>query len=86
MAPHGLHGSTQALALLRRVLEVVLASGLFCESDGYYDYLHNGGKLSSEHQVTDEVAAKGLGEAGRLHIARSIWRRLIPRDLHIINT
>ena len=35
----GLRGSGRGLALLRDVLNTILQSGLFCESDGYYDYL-----------------------------------------------
>ena len=77
----GLHCSVKPLNLLQRVLETIFSSGLFCGCDGYFDYLHRGDKFGREPHVTDEVAVKGLGVASRVHIANTILRRLIPRDL-----
>ena len=77
----GLHGSARALALLRDVLNTILQSGLFCESDGYYDYLRQGHEPGHHACVTEDIASKGMGEAGTVHIAHSIWRRLVPNNL-----
>ena len=68
----GLRGSARALALLRDVLNTILQSGLFCESDGYYDYLRQGHEPGHHARVTENIASKGLGEAGAVHIAHSI--------------
>ena len=76
----GLRGSARALALLRNVLNTILQSGLFCESDGYYDYLRQGREPGHHARVTEDIAGKGLGEAGAVHIAHSIWRRLVPSN------
>ena len=77
----GLRGSARALALLRDVLNTILQSGLFCECDGYCDYLRQGHEPGHHARVTEDIAGKGLGEAGAVRIAHSIWRRLVPSNL-----
>ena len=77
----GLRGSARALALLRDVVNTILQSGLLCESDGYYDYLRQGHEPGHQAHVTEDIASKGLGEAGAVHIARRIWHRLVPKNL-----
>ena len=77
----GLRGSARGLALLWVVLNTILQSGLFCESDGYYDCLRQGHEPGHHARVTDDIAGKSLGEVGALHIAHSIRRRLVPRNL-----
>ena len=77
----GLRGSARALVLLRGLLNTILQSGLFCESDGYYDYLLEGHEPGHHARVIAEIVGKGLAEAGAVHIAHSIWRRLVPSNL-----
>ena len=77
----GLRGSARVLALFRDVLNTILQSGLFCESDGYFDYLRQGPEPGHQARVTEGIASKGLGEVGAVHIAHSIWRQLVPRNL-----
>jgi hypothetical protein len=35
----GLRGAGQALDIFRQMLDAILQTGLFCEGDGYYDFL-----------------------------------------------
>ena len=77
----GLRGSARTLALFRDVLTTILQSGLFCESDGYYDYLRPGQEPGHQAHATEGIASKGLRQAAAVHIAHSIWRRLVPRNL-----
>ena len=44
------------------------------EDDGYYS-------TEEEDEVEEEVAARGLGKAGHVHIADSIWNHCVPKDL-----
>ena len=82
----GLCGSAGALALLRDVFNTILQSGLFCESDGCYDYLRQDHEPGHHARVTEDIASKDLGEAGAVHIAHNIWRRLVPKNLRKHNT
>ena len=58
-----LAGALPAIAPIPKILSTILDTGLYCEADGYYDYmptLHDA-KLDV---VTKNMATKGLGEAG----------------------
>ena len=48
------------------------------EDDGYYS------SSNDEGPVTAEMAARGVGEAGCVVVADSIWNRLVPRDLQSV--
>ena len=66
------------------MLDAVLQTGLFCEVDGYYDFLCQGKKHEGGPRVTDSIAANGLGEAGRVPVARSLWKRIVPQGLRSV--
>ena len=62
--------------ILTEVLQRVRDGGdLEEEDDGYYNSSDDKGP------VTAEMAARGVGEAGCVVVADSIWNRLVPRDL-----
>ena len=75
-----LASAVAAVALFSRVLSVILDMELFCEADGYYDYIPTSTN-SIPHKVTPQMAARGLGEAGRVRVAWSIWRKVVPKGL-----
>ena len=71
-----LHGGDEGLMVLTDVLQHVRDGGdLEEEDDGYYS------SSDDEGPVTAEMAARGVGEAGCVVVADSIWNRLVPRDL-----
>ena len=71
-----LEGGDEGLRVLTTVLQRVRDEGdLEEEDDGYYS------SSDDEGPVTAEMAARGMGEAGCVVAADSIWSRLVPRDL-----
>ena len=66
----------QGLRILCSVLRKVRqgGGGIEEEDDGYYN-------SSDDEGVTAEMAERGVGEAGRVVVAESIWKRLVPADL-----
>ena len=56
----------------------------FCEADGYYDFLCPGKKHEGGPRVTYSIATNGLGEAGRVPVARSLCKRIVPRSLRSV--
>ena len=67
-------GHGDATAKLRVALQEVLDDGLDGEEDGYYS-------SEDEDEIDPEIAAKGLGSAGRVHVHAPLWRSLVPQDL-----
>jgi len=68
-------GAESGLAAVAATLHAVADKGLQDdEEDGYYS-------TEEEDEVDEEVAAKGLGEAGSVHLADSIWNSCVPKDL-----
>ena len=75
-AIRSLQGGDEGLLVLTEVLRCVMDGGdLEEEDDGYYS------SSDDEGPVTAEMAARGVGEAGCVVVADSIWNRLVPRDL-----
>ena len=75
-AMRSLQGGDESLLVLTEVLQRVKDGGdLEEEDDGYYS------SSDDEAPVTAEMAARGVGEAGCVVVADSIWNRLVPRDL-----
>ena len=63
------------LAAVAATLHAVADKGLDeGDDDGYYS-------TEEEDEVEEETAARGLGEAGHVNIADSIWNRCVPKDL-----
>ena len=77
----GLRDAQQALSVFRQVFDSPLSTGLFCEADGYYDYRQTLEHPEHIHKVSDDIAKRAVGEASKVNVAKSIWRRLIPSDL-----
>ena len=70
-------GAASALARLEGALKIVAARGPDDDDqDSYYEDAERGGG-----RVDPGVAAKGLGEAGKVHIAQTLWRKLVPENL-----
>ena len=68
--------SEEGLETLSCVLSRVQEGGNLDEADdGYYS------SSDDEGVVTAEMAARGVGEAGRVVVSKSIWNRLMLRDL-----
>ena len=75
-AMRSLQGGDEGLLVLTEVLRRVRDGGdLEEEDDGYYS------SSDDEGPVTAQMAARGVGEAGCVVVADSIWNRLVPRDL-----
>ena len=75
-AMSSLQGGEEGLQVLTSVLQRVWdGCDLDEEDDGYYS------SSDEEGPVTAEMAARGVGEAGCVVIANSIWNKLVPRDL-----
>ena len=75
-AMSALEGGDEGPRILTIVLQRVRDGGdLEAEDDGYYSSGNDKGP------VTAEMAAQGVGEAGCVVVADSIWNRLVPRDL-----
>ena len=53
-------------------MELSLKTGLSWKSNGHYDFLYNGKFGAVEPEITDDTAARGLGEAAKVHIAPTI--------------
>ena len=71
-----LQGGDEGLQVLTDVLQRVRDGGdLEEEDDGYYS------NSDEEGPVTAEMAARGVGEAGFVVVADSIWNKLVPPDL-----
>ena len=69
-------GGEEGLRVLTSVLQKVRDRGdLEEEDDGYFR------SSDDEGPVTGEMAARGVGEAGCVVVADSIWNKLVPRDL-----
>ena len=74
-AMSSLQGGDEGLQVLTDVLQRVRDGGDFEEEDdGYYS------SSDEEGPVTAEMAARGVGEAGCVVVADSIWNRLVPHD------
>ena len=75
-AMSSLQGGDEGLKVLTDVLQRVRDGGdLEEEDDGHYS------SSDEEGPVTAEMAARGVGEAGCVVVADSIWNRLVPHDL-----
>ena len=71
-----LEGGDEGLRALTGVLTKVRDGGDLDEEDnGYYS------SSEDEGEVTAEMAARGVGEAGRVVVADTIWNKLVPPDL-----
>ena len=69
------HNGEEGLAAVAATLHAVVDRGLEeGEEDGYYS-------TEEEDEVEEQTAARGLGEAGHVHVADSIWNHCVPRDL-----
>ena len=75
-AMSSLQGGEEGLQVLTSVLQRVRDGGDLEEED-------DGDCSCSDEEgpVTAEMAARGVGEAGCVMIADSIWNKLVPRDL-----
>ena len=72
----GLEGGDEGLRVLSSTLGRVVEGGdLDEEDDGYYS------SSDEEGEVTDAMAARGVGEAGRVVVSPSIWNKVVPPDL-----
>ena len=72
----GLEGGDEGLRDLSSTLGRVVEGGdLDEEDDGYYS------SSDEEGEVTDAMAARGVGEAGRVVVSPSIWNKVVPPDL-----
>ena len=65
----------EGLDTLCSVLTKVGEGDLDEEDDGYYS------SSDEEGEVTEEMAARGVGEAGCVTVSDKIWNSLVPRDL-----
>ena len=65
----------EGLDTLCSVLTKVGEGDLDEEDDGYYS------SSDEEGLVTEEMAARGVGEAGCVTVSDKIWNSLVPRDL-----
>ena len=65
----------EGLDTLCSVLTKVGEGDLDEEDDGYYS------SSDEEGVVTEEMAARGVGEAGCVTVSDKIWNSLVPRDL-----
>ena len=72
----GLEGGDEGLRVLSSTLGRVVEGGdLDEEDDGYYS------SSDEEGEVTDAMAARGVGEARRVVVSPSIWNKVVPPDL-----
>ena len=75
-APSKLGGGDEGERVLLAVLAKVRDGGdLEGDEEGYYS------SSEEEGEITGEMAARGVGEAGDIRVANSLWSRLVPRDL-----
>ena len=65
----------EGLDTLCSVLTKVREGDLDEEDDGYYS------SSDEEGVVTEDMAARGVGEAGCVTVSDKIWNSLVPRDL-----
>ena len=66
----------QGIHSLCRSLKAVIRKGLDDdEEEGYYS------STEDESEVGEETARRGLGQAGSVTIADSIWNRCVPSNL-----
>ena len=77
-------GGAAAAPLFRDVLEGIAESGLCRPDDMLYDDSTPLPPKNQSQKVPEQVAAKGLGPAGRASLARSLWRKCVPRGLRAI--
>ena len=72
----GLEGGDEGLRVLSSTVSRVVDGGdLDEEEDGYYS------SSDEEGEVTDAMAAGGVGEVGRVVVSPSIWNKIVPPDL-----
>ena len=77
-------GGAAAAPLFREVLEGIADSGLCRPDDMLYDDSTPLPPKNQSQKVPEQVAAKGLGPAGHVSLARSLWRKCVLRGLRAI--
>ena len=77
-------GGAAAAPLFQDVLEGIAESGLCRPDDMLYDDSTPLPPKNQSQKVPEQVAAKGLGPAGRVSLARSLWRKCVSRGLRAI--
>ena len=78
-------GRDAALEEFMKVLRTLFDEGLNVDDDMLYDDepTPRPRKTSSSH-IPEAVAVAGSGPTGRVGIAKSLWRRCVPRGLQAI--
>ena len=77
-------GGAAAATSFRDVPQGIAADGLCSlDDDLYYDSTPLPPKKPPQ-AVPENVAAKGLGGAGRVNLAQSLWRKCVPSNLRAI--
>ena len=67
------------------VLRALVREGLFVEDDLLYDDPTLTVRNASRNHIPESVAAAGVGPAGRVCIAKSLWRKCVPGSLRAIH-
>ena len=84
LALQAVRGGKQVGALFFEVLRSLAADGLELDDDALYDDPTPGSARRAGSRIPESVAAAGLGVAGRVHLAASLWRRCMPSRLRAI--
>ena len=79
-----IRGGLQAHQQFLQVLERLAESGLSQEDNCLYDDSTPLPPRRQSQRVPESVAAQGLGAAGRVSLAPSMWRRCVPSGLRCI--
>ena len=77
---HNISGGGEAAATFRDVLRAIASDGL-CGPDDLHDDSTSLPPKKPFPGVPEHVAAKGLGRAGHISLARSVWRKCVLRNL-----
>ena len=81
---HNISGGAAAAASFRDVLQGIAADGLSSPDDDLYDDSTPLPPKKPSQGVPECVAAQGLGRAGRVNLAHSLWRKCVPKNLRAI--
>ena len=81
---HHLRGGAEAADEFLAVLRGLEEDGLLVDDDALYDDPTPRPPAAQSTAIPESVAAAGLGPAGRMSIARSLWRRCVPTGLRAV--
>ena len=77
-------GGAAMAGLFRDVVEGVADAGIHSEDDALCDDSTPRPPEAKSNAVPEEVAVRGLGPAGRVNLADSLWHKFVPSGLRAV--